>query len=126
MYGRLRNVILLGLAACAPEGEVATFAGTSDDGRVDYLLTFPEAPVVGEVSPTVELSTPSGEPYEGGALEVEPFMPEHGHGPSDPPVVEERGAGEWTATWTFPMAGSWDVTLRVGGAHEWVADVVVD
>jgi hypothetical protein len=116
------------LSACVEEepGASPEYAGASDDGAVAYVLDFGAAPAVGPVAPTVSLSGEDGGPLLGAALAVEAYMPEHGHGPADPPVVSERGDGVYDASWTFPMAGTWDVTLTVDGTHAWVAHVVVE
>ncbi len=52
----------------------------------------------------------------GATVEVEPFMPEHGHGVSDEPVVTEtETAGMYMATWQYTMPGTWEVTVHVMG-----------
>jgi len=51
----------------------------------------------------------------GATVTVTPFMPDMGHGLDTPPVVTEddMGMGMYTATWTYTMAGLWEVDIEV-------------
>jgi len=54
----------------------------------------------------------------GATVTVTPFMPDMGHGLDTPPVVTEddMGMGMYTATWTYTMAGLWEVDIEVDGS----------
>lgn len=48
------------------------------------------------------------------SIEVEPWMPEHGHGVHEAPVISAgETAGDFSAEWTFSMAGYWEVRVDV-------------
>ncbi|MCB9686728.1 MAG: hypothetical protein H6738_20445 [Alphaproteobacteria bacterium] len=117
--------MLFALWACA-ESQTETlptvFEGTSDDGEVSWVLDFGTEPVVGpaEVLLTQTVDDVPLEVVPG----IEPWMPDHGHGVSEPPVIDALGDGTWEATWTWSMAGAWEVRLDADG-HEGAIDVVV-
>ncbi|MCA9488668.1 MAG: FixH family protein [Myxococcales bacterium] len=117
--------MLFALLACAePQTETipAVFEGTSEDGVVTWVLDFGTDPIVGDAEVVLTQSI-DGLPLEVEPA-IEPWMPDHGHGVSEPPVVEDLGGGEYAATWTWSMAGAWEVRLEADG-HEGAIDVVV-
>lgn len=59
---------------------------------------------------TVELSDANG-PVEPSTLEVEAWMPAHGHGTMKPSEIENVAAGVYEVVVTFSMPGHWE--LRV-------------
>jgi len=52
----------------------------------------------------------------GSPVTVTPFIPDVGHGIDDAPVVTDgMMTGMFTATWTFSMAGLWELEIMVDG-----------
>lgn len=116
--------MLWGLLACADDEVAQTlFEGASDDGAVAWVLDFGAEPAVGSAEVDLEQTDAEGAPLEA-VPTIEPWMPEHGHGVSDAVAVEDLGGGLFHATWTWPMAGTWEVRLDVDG-HGGAVDVVV-
>ena len=67
-----------------------------------------------------------GQPMPDLALEVWPFMPDHGHGsPVDSVVTPEDDAGDYTVDLVFNMGGFWEVTVVVDDAEGENLDEVV-
>ena len=48
-------------------------------------------------------------------VQVEPWMPEHGHGVNEPPVVTVASDGTFVAEWSYSMPGLWEVTIEIEG-----------
>lgn len=48
-------------------------------------------------------------------VDVEPFMPDMGHGISTDVLITEMEMGMYEAAFTFSMAGHWELTLDVDG-----------
>lgn len=103
---------------CAARQGMDTFsAGMSKTGRagitVQLVGSEPAPPGRFDNTWTLFLEDGSG-PLEGAAIEVIPFMPEHGHGTSRTAVVEELGEGVYEADpVNFNMLGVWDTTIEV-------------
>jgi hypothetical protein len=110
---RMGLAVLLSLVGCATDNG-SNGSITTDAGLYDLLLEPSADPwTAGEpisLDVTVEHK---GEPVEGATLFVEPWMPDHGHGISDPPSVRELGNGTYQASWAFSMPGAWELTIDV-------------
>lgn len=96
------------------ETEAGTFAMT--------LTLAPDPPVAGETTLGIALSDDGGA-VEDATLTVTPWMPMHGHGVSEDPVVRGAGGGDYTADFAWSMPGEWEVTIDVDAAG--VEDSVV-
>jgi hypothetical protein len=120
-------VLLSLLLACAsPEGDDPS--STTDGGLYGYEVVWAEAPATGAVEMDLLLFV-GDEPELGAAVEVEPWMPAHGHGISDPPTVEELEDGAYRCSWWCPMAGEWEIRFTVdgsAGADEGAFDVTFE
>lgn len=58
--------------------------------------------------------TSDGAPVVGASVKVEPWMPQHGHGPNTPATVSEVSDGMYHAhPLDLFMAGVWDTTVTV-------------
>jgi hypothetical protein len=102
---------LLWLAACGGSAPL--------DGPQLYEVSttlVPAQHVAGEAVSVELVIALDGAPELGATVDVEPWMPDHGHGVSDPPVTVEDGDGHYTATWTYPMSGAWELQYRVDGS----------
>jgi hypothetical protein len=68
-------------------------------------------------------------PVTGLEIEVEPWMPAHGHGSPSEPSVEELGQGRYLIRdVAFNMAGEWELTIRTRGPVEdrFVVELLID
>lgn len=147
-----RTIILalapLALGACEPsDGEdggdsddgMASFCETDDRAdafsvdlskmgehtRVQIVEAVPAQPARGDNTWTVMVTDAGGAPMEGMAVDVKPWMPDHGHGSPVEEEVTDLGAGEYEATpLNLFMAGFWTVTFDVTDA-EGATDSVV-
>jgi hypothetical protein len=103
--------MLAWLTACA--------AGVSSDSPqiYDVVATLVPAQHVAGETASVELAIAlDGAPELGAHIDIEPWMPDHGHGVSEPPVTVELGEGRYQASWTYPMSGAWELLYRVDGS----------
>ncbi len=107
------------LAACAqgdPSGgaDLAPSELTTEGGLYVLRITPSSDPFLAGEEAGMEVEIRAGDDAVVGAdLQVDPFMPDMGHGVQDAPVVTEAGQGVYRATWTFSMPGYWEVELTV-------------
>ena len=112
---------LLGLMACgSDEDETTAYTG---DGEVVtqnnlYHLKLVSAPYphqAGQVQLSIQLSDNQNNqtPVTGATLQVTPLMPDMGHGINEDVQATESGNGDYLATWSYSMAGQWELTLDV-------------
>ena len=108
------TVIVLILAACsASDVPLAPDELHTDTGLYHLALsTEPDPPVADDFTLRLDI-TSGGEAVEEATLTVEPWMPAHGHGVLDDPVVSELGGGAYQADWAWAMPGYWEVTLTI-------------
>ena len=57
-----------------------------------------------------------GEPLSA-ELALDAFMPAHVHGMGPDPIIAEVETGVYDVSWTWPMAGAWQVMLTVDGVE---------
>lgn len=89
---------------------------TTVDGLYELGFTpEPDPPTSGQALLRVAVAEAGGGPVEGAQLTVIPWMPEHGHGVSQEPVVTELGGGEYEAGWSYVMPGYWELAVQVHG-----------
>jgi hypothetical protein len=82
--------------------------------RVTLLDATPSEPFRGDNAWTVSLTDLSGAPLEDYAVDVQPWMPDHGHGTSVGAEVVDRGDGElFVDPVNLWMAGLWEVRFLV-------------
>lgn len=115
------------LLACGSGEDTSsgTLAVETNAGLYQINIAYaPDPPVVGETTWTMELSTDAGG-VAGAIWTITPWMPAHEHGVSEAPEVVDQNAGSYTATWSYPMAGSWEITLEIE-ANDGTDSVVVD
>lgn len=103
-------------AACQGRGDdLADLVVEGDDGELTLVETDPATPIAGDNSFTVMLSA-DGEMVSGLSddIEVEPFMPDHGHGTPIAVEITEQDDGEYllSPVNTF-MPGLWEINLSV-------------
>lgn len=121
-------VAIFGLVACGSESEAgsADLSGVSSKNGA-FSATFtpsPNPPVTGENSLGIALADAKGAAVSGAEIEIEPWMPAHGHGSSTKPVVTELGEGKYRAdSVTFTMPGTWELKIDVEASS--VADSFV-
>ena len=89
----------------------------TDQGLYELVVSYtPDPPVAGDTTLTVEIHDADlGDLLTGSTLTVTPWMPDHGHGISEPPVVVED-AGIYTVTFAYSMPGTWELTFDVDGS----------
>jgi len=92
----------------------ANMTKTSASGatKVTLVAADPAPPIRGTNTWTVKLADAGGAPIANDALEVELFMPDHGHGSSVKPTVTANGDGSYTikSLYLF-MPGVWRITI---------------
>lgn len=107
------------------DGTVASGSYEGDEGLVLKLKFDPDPPAVGEVDLTMEVTVDDA-PLEGADLELEPWMPAHGHGSNTVPSITHLNDGLYGVDdLTFSMAGHWELEVDV----EWddhSAVIVID
>ena len=128
-------ILLLPVAAigCGDSADTEANNGQDNSALVSQNADFeahitpdPDPPVTGDNTITMHLIGADGEPVSGATVTAEPWMPAHGHGSSEEPVVEasEDMAGMYTiSNVVFTMPGHWEVRIDV--AHEGVSDRLV-
>jgi uncharacterized GH25 family protein len=79
------------------------------------LVSADPAPVAkGNNHWTIQVLDLSGKPVEGAAVQIKPFMPDHGHGTSIQPKVTPGEAGQFEiSNLVLFMPGLWTVTFTV-------------
>jgi hypothetical protein len=89
-------------------------ASASGALKVTLVSSDPAPPTRGTNAWVVKVEDGGGSPVTGAALEVTPFMPDHGHGSSVRPVVTEQGGGAYgiSPLYLF-MPGVWRVTIAL-------------
>ncbi len=88
-------------------------AGDSETLRLALVTLDPAVPDLGENEWTVEVRDSGDTLLEGCTIEVEPWMPDHGHGSTDISSTE-IGAGQYSLTPVeFVMPGYWEVALSI-------------
>ncbi|MFW6049549.1 MAG: FixH family protein [Myxococcota bacterium] len=86
----------------------------SEDGAFSgHFSPDPDPPAAGLTTYLVELHDPSGQSVQGASLEVEPWMPGHGHGSPEPATVAELGDGAYAVEVFYNMGGYWELTVDV-------------
>ena len=84
------------------------------NGNFMVILQTAEQLHQGQNTLTVHLENDKGEHVTGAALEVTPWMPEHGHGSSGVAVITEEADGNYKVdNIVFQMMGMWDLTVKV-------------
>jgi hypothetical protein len=126
------TILTLPVAAigCGDSADAETNNGQGDSALVSedaafeaHLTPDPDPPVTGDNTIAMHLMDPDGEPISGATVTVEPWMPAHGHGSSEEPVVEASAdmAGMYTiSNVVFTMPGHWEVRIDV--AHQGDSD----
>ena len=94
---------------------VATRYGTL---QASYEIDFLEVPLNGVHSWRVSLQDKQGQPVTGADIDLKADMPEHLHGMTTTPLVQETDArGVYLVRgMNFHMPGYWEVTLDISGA----------
>lgn len=88
----------------------------SEDGHFEArFVADPNPPVSGMNQVTMELWAGEDEtPVVGAQVEVEPWMPGHGHGSPEEPEVIEEGEGKYLISNIFyNMPGDWELRVDV-------------
>jgi len=92
---------------------------TSDGGHwMVSIQTSPQPPRKGTVDVTYAITAADGQgaPADGLTLSVVPWMPAHGHGGSELPVVTALGGGNYLATPVYLyMSGHWELRTEIDG-----------
>lgn len=97
----------------------------SAEGVVFDLGFEPDPPQAGEVELVMDISV-DDQPLEEAEIEVEPWMPAHGHGSNTEAVVHEVRDGVYDVEdLTFSMPGHWELTIDLQ-APEMTSTLVVD
>ena len=123
---RNRNVgllaMLIGVVLTAGCGDAASDGPDARDGAVvseqglyeAHITPDPAEPQTGDNELTIHLMDRDGADVEGADLGVEPWMPAHGHGSPETPVVEELGGGTYVVTnVVYSMPGHWEIRIEI-------------
>jgi len=96
-----------------PSGQCFTadwrVSGTAMSAQL--VSSDPMEPIKGRNSWTVELKTLSGEPLEGCALHIAPYMPDHGHGSNEVDSVEPSPGSYELSGFELTMPGYWELRI---------------
>ncbi len=87
----------------------------TDGGLYRMILSQdPDPAVSGPTVITLGLrEAAQGAAVGGAAVEVVPWMPDHGHGIHGEAQVEERGEGEYEIAFSYTMPGTWELSWTV-------------
>ncbi len=108
-------VLFLSLAACTSEtveSQAVEMWSGNEDCQGEFLPD-PDPPRAGQTDYMVTLTDPDGAPIEGATLDIEPWMPAHGHGTRREPEVHDMGSGHYHAIIYYNMGGHWEITVEV-------------
>lgn len=95
---------------------VANLVKTSGDMKVTLVSSDPAPPVRGTNTWTIRVADGAGNPVTGAAINVTPFMPDHGHGTSVRAVVTPQADGTYTVAPVYLfMPGVWKITFSMPG-----------
>ena len=104
-------------------------AGIAKTGAASYQVTLldanPAPPRKGDNTWTIAVTDPGGNPVTGLHLDVEGYMPDHGHGTLGlPPVVADGDESYVVGPFNLFMPGFWEVSVQAvdTGATEAVED----
>jgi hypothetical protein len=93
----------------------ATWDVMSEQGVYEVAAQADAPLVVGTASLRVDVvRVDDGAPIDDATVSIDPTMPAHGHG-GDLVEAEPLGEGAYAADLFLPMAGGWDLTVRVAG-----------
>lgn len=97
-----------------PEAALATVSSTTGALNIEIRTTPDQPPTRGTIEVEFRVHDTSGKAVSGLALDVQPWMPAHGHGASVVPSVTDEGDGRYVAkNVTLFMAGSWELRTTV-------------
>lgn len=85
-------------------------------GALSVILVeaTPAPPVKGTNALTLEVHDAAGQPVDGAAVTLTPWMPDHAHGSAVKPSVTALGAGRYVVDKVYlPMAGLWQLKVAV-------------
>jgi len=131
-------LVSLAFAACGEEDEgriefpeEALLQARSENGSLWLeLRSSPQPPEQGTNHFEAFIVRAQGyAPVTGLDLEVEPWMPAHGHGSPSSPSVEELGQGRYLIrNVAFNMAGEWELNIQARGPVEdrFVVELLID
>ena len=114
-------MVAVGLWGCGSQSENKSGSPVQEshtDGGLYhvYVENDPHPPVTGATHLALDISTPDESlGVEGASLTITPWMPDHGHGISEAPVITEQGEGSYGASFAFSMPGDWDVSIVIDG-----------
>ncbi len=88
-------------------------SGASGVYRFTLVSATPAPPIRGTNSWSLRITDASGAALSGAMVEVAPYMPDHGHGPSVKAAATEESDHSYTiAPLYFFMPGLWQVTFK--------------
>lgn len=111
-----------GLAACGDDAEDTENNDHADNGVLvsadghfkAELHAMPDPPVTGVNMVHLKLMDAQDEPVTGATIEVEPFMPGHGHGTPEVPTFVEDGDGMYSiSNIKYTMPGDWELRIDI-------------
>ncbi|NGM72534.1 FixH family protein [Sphingobacterium sp. SGL-16] len=90
--------------------------GTKEDGRVFVSLLLPNEVKTGSQTIDFTLHKMDQEafpPLDNYTVEIEPFMPDMGHGSPDNKAAVSKGNGRYSGTVNFTMKGPWTIKVNL-------------
>ena len=94
-------------------------AGASGVYRFTLLSATPAPPIRGTNSWSLRVTDATGAVIQGATIEITPYMPDHGHGPSVKAAATEESDHSYTVTpLYFFMPGLWQVTFKASVADK--------
>lgn len=90
--------------------------GTKDDGRVFVSLLLPNEVKAGSQPIDFTLHKMEHEafpPLDNYTVEIEPFMPDMGHGSPDNKAAVGKGSGRYSGIVNFTMKGPWTIKVNL-------------
>lgn len=121
----LLAILIATLAGCAadssgaegfPADPYAVVATESGAFSIEARTSPIQPPERGLVDVELRVEDAAGEPAAGVLVDVEPWMPDMGHGTSTHPAVKEMDGGRYVASdLGLFMPGRWELRATIGG-----------
>ncbi|MBI3203502.1 MAG: FixH family protein [Myxococcales bacterium] len=106
------------LPACSsdpdPAGQDLAHVKSASGAFSAAFVPHPDPPTTGDNALDIALSDADAAPIEGATIQIEPWMPGHGHGTPVVPELSDLGGGNYHASHIdFMMPGFWELTVAV-------------
>ncbi|TPV94703.1 MAG: hypothetical protein B7733_13710 [Myxococcales bacterium FL481] len=115
------GTVVVALASCQASAGGEPF----DPGTLAIAVDMPEPLVKGRNRMFLEVASAEGTPIVADTIEMELYMPAHGHGSTETPqLTPVEGPGYLAEPVTFQMSGAWEITITAVSGDEFGVEVI--